>query len=113
LPSRQQAKQLSQIALVLLPFVTTAQAEPPVPLCQQYADSYAHRQASGGVLKGGAVGAGVGAAIGSFFGGAGTGAAIGGGLGAIGGGARKSSEYKTAYVDGFTDCMAGRVKLPQ
>jgi len=102
-----------RIILVLAAFTTSAMAEPPVPLCKEYAERYAQQQTSGGVLKGGAVGAGVGAAIGGLFGGAGAGAAIGGGLGAIGGGARKSSNYKNFYVDGFGDCMAGRVKPPQ
>lgn len=99
---------------VALAFLTTAAlAEPPVPLCQQYADRYAHQQTAGGILKGGAIGAGVGAGIGAIFGGAGAGAAIGGSLGALGGGAKKSAEYKDLYVEGFTDCMAERVKPPQ
>lgn len=89
--------------------ISAVRAEPPVPLCKEYAERYAQQQTSGGILKGGIVGSGVGAAIGALAGGAAAGAAIGGGLGLIGGGAKKSSAYKATYVDAFTDCMAGRV----
>jgi len=69
--------------------ILVAWAEPPVPLCKDYAERYAQQQTSGGILKGGIVGSGVGAAIGALAGGAAAGAAIGGGLGLIGGGAKK------------------------
>ena len=98
--------------LALLAMAAIARAEPPVALCQQYAQTQAHHQGAGGILKGGVVGAGVGAMVGSFFGGAGTGAAIGGSLGAIGSGSRKRNEFNDAYVEAFTDCMAGVVTPP-
>ncbi|HEX5210346.1 MAG TPA: hypothetical protein VFW22_01245 [Pseudolabrys sp.] len=95
----------------LLPFYPlTVQAEPSTAACTDYAHRYAQQQTRGQVLGGAVGGSAVGVGIGALFGKPGAGALIGGGLGTIGGGSRKSQNYKANFEDGFVDCMAGRVQ---
>ena len=89
---------------------TAVWAEPSAAACTDYAHRYAQQQTSGMVLGGAVGGSAVGVGIVALFGKPGAGALIGGGLGTIGGGSRKSQNYKTIFEDGFIDCMSGRVQ---
>lgn len=79
--------------------------------CRSYAE-----EASGGAVKQGAIGAGVGglggaaagAAVGAIFGKPAKGAAIGATIGGLGGAGKQSYEADQKYRYAFQNCMANR-----